>query len=66
MKGYLTTSQLAERLGISAGRVRQLILDGSIKGVEKIGRDNLIPEKEAARLASIERKPGRPGKKSTD
>jgi excisionase family DNA binding protein len=60
VKGYLTTSEAAERLGVSAARVRRMILDGVISGAEKVGRDNLIPEREIARLESIDRPAGRP------
>lgn len=62
MKGFLTTTQTAERLKISQARVRQLIIEGIIKA-EKVGRDNFISENEVKRLESVERKPGRPAKK---
>jgi len=55
--------QAAERLGISAARIRQMVLDGQIKGVEKIGQNNLIPEKEIHRLEGLDRKAGRPSSK---
>ena len=55
-----TTAQLADRLRITPARVRQMILDGVITGAEKVGRDNLIPEKEAQRLEQAERKTGPP------
>jgi excisionase family DNA binding protein len=61
MKGYLTTTQTAERLNVSQTRVRQMIIEGIIKA-EKVGRDNFIPEAEVKRLESIERKTGRPKK----
>ncbi len=60
MKGFLTTTEAAERLGISPSRVRQMIIEGVIKGAEKMGRDNVIPEAEIGRLEKLERKPGRP------
>lgn len=60
MKGYLTTKESAERLGVTATRVRQMILEGIIKNTGKFGRENVIPESEIKRLESIERKPGRP------
>ena len=62
MKDYLTTSQTAERLGISSARVRQMIIEGIITKAEKIGRDNFIPESEVKRLEKFDRKPGRPQK----
>lgn len=62
MEGYLTTTEAAGRLGISTARIRQMILDGVIKGAEKFGRDNVIPEVEIERLEKIDRKSGRPVK----
>ena len=63
MKGYLTTTQAAERLKLSQARVRQMIIEGVIKA-EKVGRDNFIPESEVKRLESLDRKPGRPKKET--
>ncbi len=65
MKGYLTTTQTAERLKVSQTRVRQMIIEGIIKA-EKVGRDNFILESEVKRLENIERKPGRPAKVKTE
>lgn len=62
MDGYLTTSEAAKRLGVTAARVRQMILDGIISGAEKFGRDNVIPEAEIERLEKTDRKAGRPAK----
>lgn len=62
VKGYLTTTEAAARLGVSMARIRQMIIDGVIAGAEKVGRDNVIPEREIARLESAERKAGRPPK----
>ncbi len=61
MKGYLTTTQTAEKLNVSQARVRQMIIKGIIRA-EKVGRDNFIPESEIKRLSSIDRKAGRPKK----
>ncbi len=61
MKGYLTTTQTAERLSISQARVRQLIIEGVITA-EKFGRDNFIPESEVKRIEKLDRKAGRPKK----
>ncbi len=63
MKGYLTTTQTAEKLNVSQARVRQMIIEGIIKA-EKVGRDNFIPESEVKRLESLNRKPGRPKKEA--
>lgn len=67
MEGYLTTAEAAERLGISTARIRRMILDELIKGVEKFGRENVIPVAEIERLENLDRKAGRPKvKKDSD
>ena len=43
MKKLLTTQQAAEKLGVTAGRVRQMIIDGQLPAT-KMGRDNFINE----------------------
>jgi excisionase family DNA binding protein len=59
MNGLLTTQQVAERLGVTAGRVRQMIVDGQLPAI-KMGRDNFIKESD---LKLVEcRKVGRPAK----
>lgn len=59
MQEILTTRQAAERLGVTAGRVRQMIVDGQLPAT-KIGRDNLI---KASDLVLVkDRKVGRPPK----
>ncbi len=59
MQELLTTEQAAEKLGVSASRVRQFIIDGRLPSI-KLGRDNLIREKD---LKLVEdRKAGRPPK----
>ena len=63
MKGYLTTTQTAERLNVSQARVRRMILDGVIRA-DKFGRDNVIAEAEIKRIEKLDRKPGRPKKES--
>lgn len=40
--GYMTTDEVAERLAISAGRVRQLVAAGTLPH-EKVGNSNFIP-----------------------
>ncbi|MGH9897842.1 MAG: helix-turn-helix domain-containing protein [Pyrinomonadaceae bacterium] len=58
----LTTSEAAKKLGISPGRVRQLVVDGRLP-VVRMGRDNFI---RAADLALVQkRKTGRPPKPPT-
>jgi excisionase family DNA binding protein len=58
----LTTGEAAKKLGVSAGRVRQLVVDGRLP-VVRLGRDNLI---RTADLALVkDRQTGRPRKPST-
>lgn len=57
--GLLTTVEVAERLGVSPRRVRELITDGRLPA-EKKGRDYLIKEFDLAKVQN--RKPGRPQK----
>lgn len=63
-KEAFTTKEAAESLGISAARVRQMVLDGSLPA-EKFGRDLVIrrPALEAARQRKTS--PG-PAAKSQD
>lgn len=66
VKGYLTTKEAAERLGLSDTRVVQMISRGQITGAEKFS-GYIIPVKEVERLEKLDRKPGRPHKnKATD
>lgn len=59
MNRLLTTQQAAEKLGVTAGRVRQMIVDGQLPAT-KMGRDNFIKESD---LKLVEdRKVGRPPK----
>jgi len=62
IKGYVTTEQAAESLGLSGARVRAMIASGVIKNATKVGTQHLIPEKEVTRLKTTERKAGRPAK----
>ena len=59
MAKALTTQEAAERLGITAIRVRQLIGAGRLPA-EKFGRDYMIKEEDLELVA--DRKPGRPPK----
>ncbi|NOT60339.1 MAG: helix-turn-helix domain-containing protein [Acidobacteria bacterium] len=56
----LTSKEAAERLGVSVGRIRQLVVSGELPA-EKFGRDLMIKD---ADLDSIKvyGKPGRPPK----
>lgn len=53
----LTTKEAGERLGISASRVRQLVLNKRLPAM-KAGRDLLIRDEDLERVS--DRKPGRP------
>ena len=57
MPDLLTTQQVADRLGVSASRVRQFILEGRLPAI-KLGRDNLVREEDLRLLQ--DRKAGRP------
>jgi|GEM_PF-2045696 len=54
---YLTTPEVAERLGISVRRVQALIHAGKLPSIQ-MGRDHVIKESDLVLVA--ERKPGRP------
>jgi excisionase family DNA binding protein len=55
----LTTKDAAERLGVTVGRIHQLIQEERLPA-EKAGRDYLINEKDLKLVK--DRKPGRPKK----
>ena len=59
---WLTTKDAAERLGVTVGRVYQLINEKRLPA-QKVGRDYLIDEKDLKLVA--DRKPGRPKAKPT-
>ncbi len=58
----LSTNEVAERLGVTAIRVRAMIRDGKLQS-QKIGRDHLIKETDLELVK--DRKPGRPAKDKT-
>lgn len=58
---YLTTKQAAEKLGVSVGRVQQLVAENRLPSV-KIGRDRFILEKDLE-LVRERKRTGRPPKK---
>lgn len=53
----LTTKQVAEILGVTVGRVQQMVADGQLPAT-KIGRDNFIKETDLEIVK--DRKVGRP------
>jgi len=62
--GLVTTKKTAELLGITAGRVRQLIKSGQLKS-QKAGRDHLLEEAVVIRFNEKARRPrGRPNKEN--
>ncbi len=59
LEGYLTTKEVAEKLGVSVGRVQQFIAEGRLPAT-KVGQTNLVKESD---LKLVEdRKTGRPSK----
>lgn len=59
MKGYVTTQEAAEKLGVSVRRVVALINSGDLPS-SRVGRSHVIKESD---LKLVEdRKPGRPPK----
>lgn len=55
----LTVKEFAERVGVSAGRIRQLVVQKRIKA-EKRGIQLFIPESELPKFESIKMKGGWP------
>lgn len=60
IEGYLTTKQVAEKLNVSEGRVRQLVADKRLPSV-KVGHTNLIRETDI-QLVKVRQRTGRPPK----
>ncbi len=59
VKGYITTQQASERLGVSVRRVVALINSGNLPSI-RIGRSHVIKESDLKLVT--DRKPGRPAK----
>ena len=57
LKGFLTTKEVAEKLGVSVGRVQQFIAEGRLPAI-KIGQTNLVKESDLKLVQ--DRKTGRP------
>ncbi len=62
MKGYLTTQEAAEKLGVSVRRVVALINSGALPS-SRIGRSHIIRESDLKLVEN--RKPGRPTKEQS-
>lgn len=58
-----TTNEAAAMLGVTAGRVRQMIVSGAI-AAEKRGRDLMIPQSQIEKAKGRQKLPGRPKKGS--
>lgn len=59
LEGYLTTKEVAEKLGVSVGRVKQFVAEKRLPAI-KVGNTNLIKETD---LRFVEnRENGRPPK----
>lgn len=56
---FLTVAEAEKFLGLSGGRIRQLLLSGQLKG-EKCGNQWVIPLSEADEFRALERPPGNP------
>jgi excisionase family DNA binding protein len=64
IEGYLTTKEAAEKLSVSAGRIRQLIAENRLP-TTKIGNSNLIKETDL-QLVSERKRTGRPANAKKD
>ena len=64
MTEELLTPQVAERLGVTIGRVNQLIWAGLLDA-RKLGRDWLVDVESIARYQAIRRGPGRPKRRTS-
>jgi excisionase family DNA binding protein len=59
LRSGMTTAQAADRLGVDASRVRQLLAAGKLTG-QRVGRDWLIDPQSVDDYARNRRRPGRP------
>ncbi len=64
-KEAFTTKEAAERLGVSAARVRQMVLDGSLPA-EKFGRDLVITRRALEAARQRKTSPGPAAKSSSE
>lgn len=56
MTPTITTEQLAKKLGLTTGRIRQLAIAGQIIGAHKIGRDWAFTEGARVKLSEHAKK----------
>ena len=59
--GLMNVAEVADALGVTVGRVRQLATSGKLKG-EKVGRDWVFRQSDIAEYQRRPRRPGRPRK----
>ncbi|HEX8736503.1 MAG TPA: hypothetical protein VF721_14330 [Pyrinomonadaceae bacterium] len=62
VKQRLTTKEAAAELGVTEGRIRQMMKAGQIVDVEQFGKSHAISAAEIEKLKHADRKPGRPPK----
>ena len=64
IKGYLTAREVAEKLGVTVGRIRQLVAEKRLTAF-KVGQTNLI---KASDLVNVQdrKRTGRPKKNITE
>ncbi len=55
----LATSEVAELLGVTTGRVRQFVMEGRIEPVGRLGVNLLFQRKEILAFARKKREPGK-------
>jgi excisionase family DNA binding protein len=53
--GLISVREVADRLGYSTVHVRNLILDGKIKGAVKVGNQYVVPEESVRFLTPKEK-----------
>ena len=57
----MNVAEVADALGVTVGRVRQLATSGKLKG-EKVGREWVFRQSDIAEYQRRPRRPGRPRK----
>lgn len=62
MKGYITTDEAAQKLGVSVRRIVALINSGDLPS-SRVGRSHVIKESDLKLVEN--RKPGRPPKSAS-
>ena len=60
LEGLITTKEAAQKLGVSEGRIRQLVAHGRLPAV-KVGQTNLVKESDLE-LVKDRKRTGRPPK----